>query len=466
MPALQRLLSKPLTPRSNLAAAVFSLALALWAHFPGHVPYDGLTIWYEAREGVHFSQHPPTFALLWRGLEAFHAGPGGVLVLQLLCLYGAACLMLRWTRPPLLPALAFYAGLLLWPAFFAISPYLVKDVLGAHFAVAGWCLALLAPPGKARPPALAGLALAGLALACVAALLRYQFALPLVVLIAAVIWRNRAGAAKKFSASAAAALATCGGVVAAITVANLLVFAPQVRAMPDPPSALRKIMMFDIAGVVAADPRSSLSVFGGVGVSAAALRGRIETSYTPQRVDTLWSGRSAFALIEGVSNAVVFEQWRASVLQSPGAFLAHRANAYLMVLGMGELYGCTPVYAGISPAPRDLAEKVGAAGFAAPRSTPVILHRYFPSGSFIFRPWVYAVIALALVVGGLAGRVAFAPAILAGGALLYELSFLPLPQACDVRYSYYLMLAAGFAVAAALFSHFTPASGRRAEESV
>jgi hypothetical protein len=439
-------LTRPFTATANAGAFLLCVLLAFWVHLPGQVPYDGITVWYEARNAVHFSQHPPALALLWRWADLVVEGPAALAALQILVLWLAVFLLVHWTKPPALLAVFFYGLLFTWPALFAAVSLLVKDVLGAHLLLLAAVVGLLRP-GRTT----AAQTMTVLALACFAALVRYQYALVAVILLAAIAWNNRANF-RYAGRLVASGVASVVGVAAAVSLLVALTFTPTVREMPDPPSSLRKIMVFDIAGALAEGHDGRLAVFEDQGVDVSALKAKNAELFTPYRVDSLWDPGGVFALLDAVPNAAIFAQWIAVARESPGAFLAHRGAAFARVLGFHDVYKCWPYYSGISKLPTDLAAGVGASSYARSISAGVMRDRLFPAGSFIFRPWVYALGALGVLALALLKHAPFAAGVLAASGLLYELTFLFLPQACDVRYSYFLMTTAAFGAALTAFS--------------
>jgi hypothetical protein len=123
---------------------------------------------------------------------------------------------------------------------------------------------------------------------------------------------------------------------------------------------------------------------------------------------------------------------------------------------VGEVYGCWPVAAGISERPAGPAAALQADSYAPALSTAILTSRYFPAGTFLFRGWVFGAVGLLVLLAHARGRAPFAAAALAGSGLAYELTFALLPQACDVRYSYFLIVASLFAAAVAVFHAVAP----------
>ena len=161
---------------------------------------------------------------------------------------------------------------------------------------------------------------------------------------------------------------------------------------------------------------------------------------------TITPTSGVFGRLYALSDATIFAQWRATLGDRPGAFLAHRGAAFARVIGLGDIWQCRPLTLGISWLPRRAAQAVEAKSFAAPWSAQ--FGRMLPV-SLTFRVIAYlAVLAVILWTGPQEAR------LLAGFALLYELSFFFLPQACEVRYGYPVILAAVVAGAMALERRF------------
>ncbi len=414
-------------------------AAALLLQLPGNVPYDGIVVWHEAETRHLYAQHPAALVLVWWLCELLVRGPALFTVLQLAALWGAAAVLLNRYRPPLWAAGLFLCVLLLWPPLLAMSGVTVKDVFGVHLCLLAFALAL--PRAERRPV----LWLPVFALGTLAALFRYQLAL-ILPLLAIELWRDRLrGAAMT---SVAMALLGIAATVGTVSIAVSLVFIAQ--GTGDVQQSLRKIMVYDIAGVVVHRPSLPLRDFAAAGVDVRALKTKIQQSYSPVRVDTLWqengegsallAPRGAFGLLTRVPDRVVRQQWEHAAGADPAGLLQHRVAAFAHVLGFGDLYACRPIRAGISWLPPSQATAVHAASYPPAPSAAIMQSRWFPAG-LLFRSWLYALIGAAVVIGAWFGAPREA-VLLAIFALTYETSFFFLPQACEVRYSYPEMLTA------------------------
>ncbi len=423
-------------------------AAALLLQLPGNVPYDGIVVWHEAETRQLYAQHPAAQVLVWWLTERLMHGPALFTALQLAALWSAAAILLARWCPPFWATAVFLCVLLLWPPLLAMSGLTVKDVFGAHLCLLAFALALPRRERVHRPV----LWLIAFALGTLAALFRYQLVLILPVLAIELLWDVR-----RFRAQGAVAVGMAVlGMAAAIGLVALSVSAVFVaQGTGDVNQSLRKIMVYDIAGVVVHRPSTPLADFAADGVDVGALKTQILRNYSPVRVDTLWqengegsallAPRGAFALLTRVPDRILRRQWEHTAAADPAGLLKHRVATFARVLGFGDLYACRPIRPGISWLPPSQATAVHAAIYRPAPSAGIMKSRWFPAG-LLFRSWFYAAIGVVVVIGAWLGAPREA-VLLALFALIYEASFFFLPQACEVRYSYPEMLAVIVAVA-------------------
>ena len=412
--------------------------------WPGHVSYDGITVWYEARHAVHFSQHPPGMAFILHWLDMLVPGPGLYTVLQLAVLWSAAAVLIASIKPPVAISAALGAVLLLYPPVLALDGLVEKDILATHLAVLAILVASLPPANRLW------IWLAAFALMAIATVIRYQFAVTTLVLIV-MIWRDRAPRkAQRFFVGAVAFLVVFfvyrGAIAMTITE----------QAMPSANGAnvgassfargIRKVLIYDIAGTVSVDQAVRLDVLNDAHVDIHRLSATMRSLYTPDHVDKLWRPRGAFEQLESIPTSIVFRQWLALAWDAPHAFVAHHLLTFGRLLGLHGVYDCFPIVTGIHQTPTDLARDLDAASYSPALSTGLLRSPAIPV-SILFPPFLYAVICIALILLNVRGYVPAAAAWLSGAALLYELTFFALPQSCDTRYSYFVLLAAIFGTA-------------------
>jgi hypothetical protein len=343
--------------------------------------------------------------------------------------------------------------LLVWPPVFALSGVIEKDAIGGHLALLAFVLAL---PQRERPLA-AGAWVAAFACGTLAMLLRYQFGLILPVITLLLWWEDRRYPQGAMTRTIASTVGT-GATFAVVMVAVYALFTH--TGDSDMRLSLRKMMIYDIAGVVMENPAATLPWFSQAGVNTAQLKAEMRRDYSPIRVDTMWQVDGAgdlvsvqhgvFARLRSISDHLVWRQWLSTSFGNADALLDHRIKTFARVLGFGDIYDCRPIRSGISWIPDGPAAYVHAKAYRAPISASILESRYFPVGIF-FRAWMY-VLACVLLLGMRRIGLPREAMLLSGFGLAYEASFFVLPQACEVRYSYPVMLAAIFAAAILAFT--------------
>jgi hypothetical protein len=182
-------------------------------------------------------------------------------------------------------------------------------------------------------------------------------------------------------------------------------------------------------------------------------------NYTPYNGDPLGIGVGAtdeptgtmYELVANLTTQVITAQWLDVISAAPAAFAASRVERFAISLGLGRVYGCSPLdFVGFSGTPPDKWQALGGPGLHEAYVTHLLRSRVFPAGTFLFRPATYLFASIALLIVIIFTDRADVP--LVGGlivaAWIYWLTFLPLPVACEVRYSYFSCVAVMFALAA------------------
>jgi hypothetical protein len=412
--------------------AMFAATLA--CDWPGNVSADGTIQWYEARFSDISHGHPAFLSFVWHWLDLLDPSPGPVLALELALLWGAAFVVfvrLRSTQLLLLVGCAFIAC---FPFLTAYQAVVIKDVMAGNAAILGYCLLLHLP--SRRPKLLIAAAFVAFGLA---GLFRYQLwlvALPAMAGIAVLSpWRE-----------ALARIAIGFGMLCLTVLAgNAAMQATLVFERTAPGIVLEQAMLYDIAAVLVHEPAASLDVFAQAGVDTDTFTRRSRILYSTQMLDFLTrSGRdgtpSVEGLLTGVGIEVVQRQWQAFLLRYPLDFARHRVQTFARLMGVGDIYDCSPlVTVGFTRSPAELWQALHPIGLQEAMSTALLRWRYFPLGTPIFRPVSYLLVSFVLAATIIASRSASAiiPLCMLGGAWLYWLSYVPMPVACDIRYSYF-----------------------------
>ena len=417
LPAIQRLLM-----------VLIVATVVLLAHQPGYVSYDAIVQWFDGRYGFTsgFPGHPPLMSLVWAGLEYLLPGPILMFGLQWALFTAAvATVLVPQQRRPWIAAMVAVT-LFLQPYLFANLARINKDVLGGSAVLLAFAMVLPRP----SPARLGWQFWVAGALVAFGLFIRYQFisALPFLLWI---IYRTRG--------LPAAARGTGGFALGCVAVLAAIQFGG--KGPSDVDASLRKIMMYDLAGIVIRAPAERLPDLPATTAERDTMLQTMRALYTTAKVDPFFDVPVELAPIGRAPLPVLSQVWRRVVVDHGGPFLAHRFATFGRVVGLGDMRDCAVVSRQpTAPDPPELAVVLNTAALPQPYSQGVFYWRAFPIASPLFRPITYVLIA---VVAG-AATVAWQPSnpvtvwvrwsIAAG--LAYLSTFLALPQACDGRYSF------------------------------
>ncbi len=400
--------------------------------WPGLMTMDSFDQLGEARAWFFTDSHPPAMAALWAVIDHVVRGPTGMLVLQSGMFLGGLFLLLRRALAPTGAAVAAVV-LLLFPPVLAPMVVIWKDCVMAGCFVLGTAMLL-----ETRR----GIRLGGLALLCLGMAMRYNApaaTLPLVVLLFE--WRPGMRWLVRYAIAA-------GAWVAITVVAFGLNAWLTDRPMHYWASSLG---IQDIVGVLANTdedlPDSELApllVPTGIHVDhdfQRAARARYKRGEFTQLLvgdGALWTMPVAGTTPAPAPQREAIERaWHELVTAHPGAFARYRLATFGEVLGVYEKFAGTTVIRHKYQTP----ERLDAFGIS--RHQPVWQDKaerwllQLAKHSPLFRPWVYAVIALFLLGFALHQREVLA--LLVSG-ILYELTYLPFGQTPDYRYSHWLVV--------------------------
>jgi hypothetical protein len=407
------------------------LLLFLYA-CPGYMNFDSAEQAFQARTLKFSDWHPPLMTAYWFVLEQLVRGPLLMLVLQsVLFLWGLHQIFRRHLGEHAAAWCA--AGVLLFPPVFTPMAVVWKDAQMAAFLVAGIALAMR-PSRRARAGALVLWFLAtgvrdnGIA------------APPFVLLWAAGEW-GHVGVHRVAVAAAAA--------VAIFVVAGAANRALTVRAEYP---WYRSVAVMDVVGTIAyADELSDDELRATLADTRFIVDHDIQrvarTSYTPR----VWfsvehEGQPMFELpMAKPQRLAIRRAWWTLVREHPQAYLRHRAAV------MGELLGLTSSETW-EPVAQTLAGTERQYKRLRHEASPSFLQRrlgnayrdHLGNGP-LYRPWMYAVLALILLADALRRRDRLIVALLASG-LVYEASFFIGAAAPDFRYSHWMVTCTCLAV--------------------
>lgn len=407
-------------------------------YYPGSLGTDSITQWHEARFNDFFSQHPPFMGFIWRWLDMIVPGPALFLALELLVFWAAVAVLLLRLKLPARWCVLACVLLSTYPFLMAHAALIYKDILGGDLGLLGFAL-LLGYPDARRP---VRLLVGAFAFFAVAGLVRYQLWSMILPAACAVLWadcqrpgrRDWATAARRAAIALSTVFAVVGiGEGAMDATLNL-------RNSDTVSESLRKIEIFDIAGIVAHDPSVSLDPVAALGLDPAAVRSGLLSRYSPYRSDPTWGPEGPFGRLTRAQRPDLRAVWRTMVLENLRPFVIHRLDAFARVMGIGNIVECSPLSVkAFSTGRPEFWNDLHGERLKEPYATAVLWSRYFPENSSVFRPITYFLLSISLLFFLAPRR---RPADVVSGAMIaaawiYWLTFLTAPQACDVRYSYF-----------------------------
>jgi hypothetical protein len=415
--------------------AVIAVTMAA-LHAPGQMSVDSVTALYEGLTGAAVGWGPTFFAAFLAWLGGSVVGTSMFIAINCYVTYGCFATLLTSRRAKAVPRWQLLTAfvLALNPLFMFYVGIIWKDVMLATFAMVAATFMLLAVDreGRARYLLLAGVLLAVTSLA----LIRQQgflVAIPFAVVAAWLMVKTLRSALP----GRAIVFFTCIGLVAGacLILESLSNQTVKSAAASQVSVGLSTVRAYDIAGMINyAKPGDA----AGWADAPAAVQAKIKSSYSPERIDTIWHE----PLIRNYFNSLSAKQysliWERGIEHDPKAYLEHRISAFMSLLGLRSIERCVPAYWGVAGIPEQVAalslrEEMDARARVIGR-TSLELHE-----TPVFRNWFYVLILLvstAFVVLRTRGEQRLAAGGIAIAAWLYLFSFMPTTIACDFRYLY------------------------------
>ena len=413
---------RALSPRATL---MLGFALFLVYAFPGYMSTDSVAQLLEARTG-HFSDaHPPFMSAEWWVLDRIVSGPILMLLLQGALFLGGLYVLFQHVLSPRKAAWTAI-GVLLFPPVLTTMAVIWKDSQMTAYLVAG-IAAVIQPRLRVR--------LAGLGLLVAACALRHN-ALAAVVPLVATLFEWRPGLLwwKRLAIMGAAAVLTVG---ATFAVSRVLT-AEHVKLTP---------AISDVVGVIAfADERSDDDLRYALRGTRLVVKERIQS-----QARYLCARHGAWRLTQGDERmfdlpqneqewSAMYRAWKELVLGDPGAYLAYHWDGFARIIGLHGEPVRAPVWNLFLESPKQMPAIDHIATYSEVQAVLGFRSFYWLADETpLFRPYVYALIALALLVLCCRDRVTFA---LYTSGLLYELSFFPVGADPDYRYSHWMVTSA------------------------
>ena len=391
----------------------------VWA-FPGYMSTDSAIQLMESRSGKFSDAHPPLMSAYWRLLDAFVSGPVLMLLLQsLLFLGGLYVLLKRFLAPPAAAITA--SAILLFPPILTPMAAIWKDSQMAGFMMAG-IAAMLSARLKIR--------IVGLGLLVAACAVRHNgFAAVVPLVFFMFEWRSGMQWWKRTAYAIAAAVLAVAAMFAVTKVLTT-------QAIPLTPA------FQDIVGIIAFSGEKSDAELREI------LRGLpLESDVDIQaRCKRLYDARGPWRITQDTDRLMRYPStpaewdalrraWKHLVFDEPGAYFAWHWDTFKRVLGVDEVPRA-PVYNLFVEVEYAVVELTHSAGHS---TAQIYLSRAFywlADYTPLFRPWMYAVIGLLLLVLFCRDRVT---AGLLTSGFLYQLSFFPVGADPDYRYSHWMI---------------------------
>lgn len=341
----------PGAPRWTLSAiyaGLMTLAIC-WTAWPGMMSFDSLYAYEESLRGIETMTWPPMHAYLFWLSRHLGAGVWGVFVLQTFLLFFAAAVVVNLvsrSRGWALAALgAFALAFVYIPELLGSVIVQWRDVTTTSFALAGIAAWLIAARRQSR-------ALLVLAAAClgVAAALRYNAVLLIVLVAPVMVWRPflRAKPVRALQGFTAAALVLSLGLAWASTHWRL----PDLAALP-PGAGFSGTQQFDLIGISACADRNYLPprITAGWPITPRQLR----EAYDPRHLQLAYRPiPGAPRILQTDARGQVQKVWPLVVRHEFGCYLAHRTAVFVQQMGLARREVFYPTDAGIIPNPYGL----------------------------------------------------------------------------------------------------------------
>lgn len=410
-----------MSPRLILCAAW--LVVIVYA-FPGYMNFDASEQLHQARTSYFDDWHPPLMAAYWRGLDVVLRGPFLMLVLQTTLFLWGLYAVFRLRLAPRTSAIVA-ACLLVFPPIFTPMAPVWKDAQMAAFLLGGTLLAM-----QSR----ACLRIAGCVLLALAVGVRDNGAaalLPLLLLIASSWFTRRLHALL-------VALCMFVAMFGAATLTN--------RAISDMHSHAWHLStaIHDIAGTIChAGPLDDAHVRELTAGIPLAPQERLQ-----EHICAVYSPRVWFSL--AYDNTKIFDHdppkadrlarrasWIRTVRTHPLAYAKHRWAVTRELLGLTTNPPWEPVcqtFTATAEQRTRLRHDVTRSWIQRREGEALTAL----SSTWLFRPWMYFVLALIAAGYVIARRDWLATAFITSG-LLYELSLFAFASAPDFRYSHWMI---------------------------
>jgi hypothetical protein len=202
------------------------------------------------------------------------------------------------------------------------------------------------------------------------------------------------------------------------------------------------VAYYDIGGILARSPTFQL---GSVDkqIDAHLLRSEVHQLYTPERLDYLGRSEIIASAFNSLSHDEFKTLWQSAILSDPLAYVRHRIAVFRWMTFPPDASRCLPVHVGTA-GPEDLMRMLSLDAGVRPGDGALYAYALTFVGTPVFMNGAYALLAAALMLIFIIRRqprdIPMALMLLA--ALAFAGTYLLIGIACDLRYMYFLPLAA------------------------
>jgi hypothetical protein len=436
------------------AAAIVLLGYvaSLVADFPGHFPPDALWQLAQGRAGRYNTWHPPIMAWLLGIADRVHPGAWLFVVLNGALFYGALFAFValeRRPRPLCLPLLVLWMAS---PIVLIFQGVVLKDVLFANAALAGFAALAWAGRSWAKPRCRAALVAASLMLFSLASLARQNgFVVPLfgALALAAVAFErgsSRTGSRIARAALWAASALALTGIAAVLASAALAAHSDR---RPEDANHLKVLQVYDLAGALQRDPALPLPILHDSQPALERfLRGQAAPHYQPAGADNLFTLPGARTMMTPPGD-MVGRQWASLIRLRPWLYAETRARVWLMTLATPDPASCPMIITGIDGGDRSLLRRAGLLARDDAKDDwdddyasrflggPLYSHEFYGALLLVALGWIAANWQR-----GERRAETIVTAAMGVSALAFTISFFVVSIDCDYRFLYFLDVAA------------------------
>ena len=405
----------------------------------------------QGRTGVYNTWHPPIMAWLLGLADWVSPGAPLFVVVDAAIFFGGLFAFAALAPRPRLIVYPLLVLLCASPLVLIHQGVVLKDVLFANAAMAGFAALAWAGRDWAKPTsryAWLGLAFALLCLASLARQNGFIAAFCGAVTLSAISFARETPAAPRKAAIARSAVHGLAALALVAIVAGAATYALDLHSDGEPENAnqLRRLQVYDLAGAASLDPKVDLSILHREDPAAEAfIRDQAAPHYSVLTADNL-EPLPGSRVLDDDDGGAIGRQWRSLVLQRPVLYARVRTGVFLPTVLTPTETECPVVTVGVDTnTDPDIVQASG----LTPRhnshdqwdrvyevhffGTPVLSHLFY--GGLLI---ILLGMAIRDLIRGDRRPEVIAVVGMGASALLFTASFFVLSSACDYRYLYFL----------------------------